>query len=202
LGGTSSAANGINDSGTIVGNAFLTGNTFPHAFSYSGGVMTDLGTLGGNASYGLGINSGGVIVGFAEAVASGPLRAFISNNGTMTDLGTLGGTRSAAYDINDSGTVVGQADLANGTQHAFVNLNGGGMEDLNSDVVNLGSFTLVQARGVNESGQIAVWGTDTESGSLHAFLLTPQEVPEASTWAAIAALSLAGVAQWRRSKRA
>src|SRR5579872_5824089 len=44
LGGTTSRAYGINNTGTIVGQAYTP--TTRDAFSYSGGVMTDLGTLG------------------------------------------------------------------------------------------------------------------------------------------------------------
>src|SRR5437870_604367 len=41
-----SVANGINANGQVVGYAYTTGNN-RHAFLYSGGRMTDLGTLGG-----------------------------------------------------------------------------------------------------------------------------------------------------------
>jgi len=46
LGGSSSYATGINDSGQVVGYSDTAGDAF-HAFLYSGGVMSDLGTLGG-----------------------------------------------------------------------------------------------------------------------------------------------------------
>ncbi len=49
LGGPSSYAEGINSSGTIVGFSYTSGGNY-HAFSYSGGVMTDLGTLPGGSN--------------------------------------------------------------------------------------------------------------------------------------------------------
>jgi probable HAF family extracellular repeat protein len=67
-GGLDSVAEGINDSGTVVG---WTGYTpgaqgygpyyygTDQAFSYSGGVMTGLGTLGGTSSAAYGINNAG-----------------------------------------------------------------------------------------------------------------------------------------------
>jgi probable HAF family extracellular repeat protein len=51
FGGTVSESYGINNSGTVVGFAYTTGNAATLAFSYSSGVMTNLGTLGGTNSY-------------------------------------------------------------------------------------------------------------------------------------------------------
>ena len=49
LGGAGSIAFGINKNGQIVGQS-LTAQTQNHAFLWSAGVMTDLGTLGGRSS--------------------------------------------------------------------------------------------------------------------------------------------------------
>lgn len=62
LGGTSSAATDINDSGQIVGSS-KTSTGYNHAFLYDNGVMTDLGTLGGNRSNANAINDTGQIAG-------------------------------------------------------------------------------------------------------------------------------------------
>jgi probable HAF family extracellular repeat protein len=48
LGGTFSQAFGINNQGTVVGFATLTGDTALHAFLWREGVMSDLRTLGGS----------------------------------------------------------------------------------------------------------------------------------------------------------
>src|ERR1039458_9086707 len=61
LGGTQSWASGINASGQVVGSAQIAGDATWHAFLYSGGIMTDLGTLGGYTAA-IGINASGQVV--------------------------------------------------------------------------------------------------------------------------------------------
>ena len=48
-------------------------------------------------------------------------------------------------------------------------------------------YTLVQATGINDAGQIIAVGTDSQ-GDTHAFLLTP--TPEPSTLAILGPLAL------------
>ena len=55
-------ANGINDSGQIVGVSSTTEGVY-HAFSYSNGNMTNLGTLGGLNGFADNVNNRGQIVG-------------------------------------------------------------------------------------------------------------------------------------------
>src|SRR6266571_2635191 len=65
LGGTTSAAFDINNSGEIVGHSLLTGDVDTHPFRYSNGVIQDLGTLGGTYGYAYGINDLSQVVGAA-----------------------------------------------------------------------------------------------------------------------------------------
>ena len=63
---------------------------------YSGGMMTNFGTLGGAYSVALGINNYGQIIGQAYPSGSVANHAFLYSGGAMSDLGTLGGTLPVA----------------------------------------------------------------------------------------------------------
>jgi probable HAF family extracellular repeat protein len=152
LGGGSSEAYGINDSGQIVGGS-KTSSGEQHAFLYENGQMKDLGTLGGGYSEATAINNAGQVVG-KSSTSSGEVHAFLydSTNG-MKDLGTLGGSggvnpSSYASDINNSGQVVGLAYTSSGERHAFLYENG-----QMKDIGTLGG-TYSEAYGINNSGQV------------------------------------------------
>ncbi len=157
LGGSQSAAYGINNAGQAVGSADVT-TTSPiskHAFLYTNGVMTDLGVLGTytsvqgtvSVSEADGINSTGQIVGFSYN-SSGAIHAFLYDQGQMNDLGVLAIAQQSKADfINDSGQIVGWSVPA-GPQHAFL-YDGANMNDLGT----LGG-TASFAYGINNSGQI------------------------------------------------
>src|SRR5437016_2603382 len=86
--------NSINTSGQIAGDVIVQGiNTFaPHAFVFSGGVFTDLGTLPGfNRSSGSAINNGGQVAVTMYNFNRGTnlSRAMLWQKGTFTDVGAL-----------------------------------------------------------------------------------------------------------------
>ena len=65
LGGTNSYAIAINDRGQVVGYSGTDRGMTGHAFLYSDGAMTDLGTLGGAVgSWASAINDRGQVVGY------------------------------------------------------------------------------------------------------------------------------------------
>ena len=163
---------GINASGHVTGTAYDAGYSQPHAFFYNGTTAVDIGSIGGLGATALGINDGDHIVGYYDTTNS-TSHAFLYFGGTMTDLGTLGGDYSYGIGINNSNVVVGGSfvDVNNATYHAFIWSNNA-LADLNTLLDASGAgWTLVEARAINDAGQIV--GTGTHGGVHHAFLLTP-----------------------------
>ena len=99
-------ASDINNHGQVVGWSYSADYSLDHAFLWSNGTMTDLGTLGGLYSGATGINDNGQVTGSAHIPADN-YHAFFYDSGTMHDLGTLGGIESYGYKINNNGVVVG-----------------------------------------------------------------------------------------------
>jgi probable HAF family extracellular repeat protein len=163
-----SAAYAINNGGTIVGDGQLANGTFRGIIWNPDGSTAMLGTFGGSSSQATGVNDSGQVVGFAS-LPDGYQNAFSEIDGTMLDLGTLGGGSSYAYGVNNIGEIVGYSWLADGGQSAFL-YDDGTMFDLNSLLPNNSGWDLLQAYGINASGQIT--GVGLYDGQLSAFLLT------------------------------
>jgi len=188
-GGTNSEAYCINSNRMVVGYAMMSdGSAEPimstNATMGSGSMMTmgmgGTGASGGQAWF---INDVGDTAGQAQ-MPGGNHHAYVSGGGGMmggmnVDLGTLGGTNSIAYCLNNAGTVVGTAGLASGMPHAFMVTNAMGMMvhmmDLNDMIPTNSGWELMEARGINASGQIVGWGM--HGGRTNAFLLTPVSAP-------------------------
>ena len=166
------SAQGVNNSGVVTGTSYdAKGNFF--SFIWRNGKMTKMGTLGGPWSQGYAINNKGQVTGLAYT-RNGSAHAFIANCATcrLLDLGTFAGSTSTvwAFAINDSGVVVGRSTF-NNTYHAFV-YSGGKIKDLNKLIPAGSGWVLIDADGINASGQIV--GMGTRNGQDHGYLLTPQ----------------------------
>ncbi len=167
----SSAAYGMNDFGVVVG--IGTGsNNFNRAFrSLPNGGLEEIGTLGGDESWAYAINNSNQICGTASFV-TGDAHAFLFNDGNgMSDLGTLGGYTASAFALDNFGNVVGSAEIVNRDLHAVLWPNGSVAHDLNEFIPVNSGWTLTEARGVNDAGQII--GNGFFNGLPRAFLLTP-----------------------------
>ena len=113
-----SAGVAINESGDVVGNSSVEEFGPSHAALFSGGTVTDLGTLGGAYSAALGINDKGDIVGWSTGSGTRykwlGRKAFLYRQGHMIALTHrldpvtgAGWTLQVATGINDSGQIVG-----------------------------------------------------------------------------------------------
>lgn len=127
LGGSTSSAFDINNSGQVVGRAdAVGGDSHPFITGPNGVGMTDLGTLGGSFGFATDINDAGEVVGFASTTNNSETHAFIFSHGGITDLSVLdaviagGWTNLTIRDINDNGQMVGFGTNSHGNQEAFL----------------------------------------------------------------------------------
>jgi probable HAF family extracellular repeat protein len=174
---TESVGSGINQAGDVTGWSALADGSMG-AFIYSGGVMRALGTFRGGSSIGRAINALGQVTGDGGADLNEDLgleHAFLYTDGKMLDLGTLGGPESFGFAINVRGDVVGSSDVDKKYSSAAFLYTDGSMYNLNSLVVSgLEEYTLYEARGINDRGQIAATGSSSgPDGRALAFRLDP-----------------------------
>ena len=162
LGGRDSQAFGINGAGRIVGSSELPNRT-RHAFLFSDGKMSDLGTLPkALSSVAYAINESGTVVGGCD-LTPGVERGCIWKDGKLIDIGTLPeGKSSMARAINDKDQIVGYA-YAGDDIHAFL-YDKGKLTDLGT----LGNEPAV-ANGINNLCEI-VGSSKADRKGLHAFL--------------------------------
>ena len=178
LGGNSSGAYAINNSGQVVGSSQITGNSAYHATLFSNTPGNDgnidLGTLGGAYSYAFAINDSGQIVGSSYTSGNNTTHATLfsntAGNSGNTDLGTLGGAHSYAYAVNASGQIVGSARTSDGADHATLFSNTPG-NDGNIDLGTLGGIDSY-AYAINASGQIVGRADTTGNSAYHATLFS------------------------------
>jgi probable HAF family extracellular repeat protein len=117
----STVAEGINNSGQIVGGSLVTGGAISHPFLYTtSGGMQDLGSLGGNVSTATAINDSGQVTGFSYLADNVTSHSFVwdQSNG-MQDIGSIGDASSFALAINSSKEVVGYTISSSGSWTAF-----------------------------------------------------------------------------------
>lgn len=193
LGADSARATGINEAGDVVGSSFLPGFTAFQAFLYRAGAIRSLGTLGGPSSWAADINERGEVAG-TSFVDDDIQHAFLYTGGALRDIGSLGGAFTEARGLNNAGMVVGystHADDVPGIDFSSAFLyRDGAMFDLNALVERPGLWTILDAWGINDAGQIAATAC-TEFGDCRAVRLDPiPAVPEPRP----AALLLAGLA--------
>ncbi|MEJ0005134.1 MAG: hypothetical protein WDM77_01765 [Steroidobacteraceae bacterium] len=169
-----SSALGINASGQVVGVSDVAAGTAQHATLWTGTQATDLGTLGGSSSAAYAINASGQVVGQSDTAGNAAIHAASWSGARASDLGTLGGDSSSAVAINTTGQIVGSSTTLANAQRATA-WSAGRIIDLNTVVSPAlpAYITLTAATGINDSGEIAVYGDNAQTGGTNAFLLMP-----------------------------
>jgi probable HAF family extracellular repeat protein len=170
----------LNDSGEVAGTSTLAGDEVWHAFVWSNGTMTDLGTLGGSTSMAVAINNKSQIVGRAVVTdAPSVHHAFLWDKGHMTDLGSVAPcTRSVANSINSANQIVGNLGFCTDDFNdpnffsAFYTETGKPMIDLNTLIIPASDVHLTDAWNINDRGEILANGM-LPDGSQRVALLVP-----------------------------
>ncbi|HEX5760076.1 MAG TPA: hypothetical protein VF121_12875 [Thermoanaerobaculia bacterium] len=161
-------ARDLNDFGDVVGTANAGGVDLGHAVLWTGGAVTDLGTLAtGSYSEAWGVNNNGQVVGssFTNGGSFGVHGFLYTAAQGMVDL-TPNSDTGAATDINDAGQVTGYK-TALGGYHAF-RWQGGAFVDLGV----IPGFAHSFGWAVNAAGQVAGNSTSASGNSEQLFRFT------------------------------
>jgi probable HAF family extracellular repeat protein len=171
FGGTQINPYFANNRDQMVGNASFADEATYHPFLWSDGKFIDLGTFGGTQGEGAWINDGAVTG--QAATPDGAVHAFLWSKGVLTDLGTVDGdTCSGGLSINSANQIVGVSFACDhSVAHAFL-FEEGQIVDLNTLVPPGSDLQLVLPNDINDKGEIAGFGSSSNSES-HAFLLIP-----------------------------
>lgn len=149
--GFNGVATAINDGGQAVGYSYLD-SLNRHAFLFSDGEMTDIGSLGGYSGA-LAINNSGAIAGFSSDTSVGYPHAFVYRDGLMMEIDPFGGpnNESIARGINNHDQVVGEALTPAGTFNGFIYSTSNGL------VTNVGTLAgglNTYALSINDRGDV------------------------------------------------
>jgi probable HAF family extracellular repeat protein len=161
-GGIFTGASAINKSNEVVGSGDNK-ESMLRAWVWRNGTMTDLGTLGGPQAAAYAINNSGQIVGFAQT-STGADHGFIDSGGKLTDLGL----NIFPYAINSNGVIVGSGGCG-----AAIIVSGGICQSLQNLIPAGSGYTLQEAKGINDKGQIIVYAQTEGVNPIHALLLSP-----------------------------
>jgi hypothetical protein len=174
-GSISTQAQGLNDSGVVVGSYSDSGGT-SYGFVDNGGAYTQLaptpasgcGAFAVDCNIAWGVNNSGAVVGSfftttGPTINDGAEHGFLYTNGnysTFTQLDVPGAGSTAAYGISNDGIVVGQAIEGSGDLGFTYNI---ATQQYNTfSLPGLPSGALFIPFGINDSGEVV--GTYTSPG--------------------------------------
>jgi len=195
---TSSTASSINSSGTIVGS--VTVNDIRSAAILDTGGYTLVGNFTGGSGASA-INDSGWIGGYYN-ISTYNTGAFLQDAQGNMSLFTVPSREIFLQDINNLGVAVGRTWLpASPDSFGYLFMDGEAV-DLNTRLVGAADWNIVDATGINDSGQIIGTGCHFSSGLCQAVLLEVSPVPEPGTWAMLlAGLATVGAGRYRARRR-
>jgi probable HAF family extracellular repeat protein len=182
LGGSFSAALGVNGKGKVVGYLLTQGDHMSartRVFSYRDYEVLDQGTFGGEDGVVTAINEQDEVVGYYSTEPHADYahhQGFRLKDGEPITLGSLGGQIVTPTDINEAGTVVGYAQQNGGQFHAFRSTVSAGMKDLGTLDGGRQSF----AYGINRAGVI-VGASEAGGRALHAVVIVDGRMLDLNT---------------------
>ena len=128
------------------------------------------GPYAGGSGAALAIDRDGRAAGYVETPAAVHAAVF-ELAGAVDDIDTMNNLHSSANGMNDRGQIVGTFFAGPADEDRAFLVHDGAMIDLN-ELVDADGWTLVEARDINNSGEIAGWGL--RDGRERAFLLRPR----------------------------
>jgi probable HAF family extracellular repeat protein len=171
--------NSINQFGQAVG-AYFTADWDKHGLlwdpTHGPFDLHDLVTLGGASSEAAALNDAGQVVGWASD-QSGTLHGFCLDlaEGTVRHLGSQ--MESLATGVNEAGLVIGRYKYSWLTDHPLAwDPAADAVTDLNDGISQDAGWTVFEAWGVNDTGQVTGFGTAVIDGiyNQRGYLLTPR----------------------------
>jgi probable HAF family extracellular repeat protein len=127
-----------------------------HAFLWSNGTTTDLGSAGAANASVMALNNSGVVVGYAANSLGVPVTALEWANGQLLNLGTFGAITSSAVDVNDAGDVLVELASATGAVSTAVVVRNGAP-------LGIPGGSLI-ATSLDEDGQVLGYTQSTKQG--------------------------------------
>ncbi|HWZ84446.1 MAG TPA: hypothetical protein VNW47_17585 [Terriglobales bacterium] len=115
LGGSATLVNGLSESGLVTGQSDISNDPDPvfgiphfHGFTWSNGVLTDLGQIfGSDFGYTVGADAAGRIAGASDLAGDLSGHAYLWDHGTVTDLSPYDFVTAWSNDINSQGDIIG-----------------------------------------------------------------------------------------------